>query len=137
MYSTLQPQKHDVALDASMMTNEQLESILLDSGYEQEVVKSMTREQKEAAAIEMPDYRYFITSARLYSDALYATEYPVSRSTDSYTQLLELYEMKNTNDVVTLTKNILANFNLTENYNSKIVDIMNDAATIHDYDSFD
>jgi len=121
-------------LSVNTMTNDQLDDLLIGSGLTVTAVSEMDRAQKEAEALSLPDYRYLVTSLKLYSDAANAIELPDEKSNNLYGQLLSLYQDGDYNGVVDSVKKILQFYNLTNNKNQRIIDIMQDSSLMSNYD---
>lgn len=125
----------DVATNVvtNMPTN-QLDNILMDSGYSEEAVEEMSEMEKEQAVLSNHDYRYQEAANKQYSSATNASEYDEAASKDKYIELLEMIEMSNYNFAASQVEDILMRFNLTTETNMKLTNIMSDAIIMANYD---
>lgn len=115
----------------------QLDNVLLNIGYDEEVLQNMTEPEKENAALNDNDLRYDEAAIRQYSKAENAKEYPDEDSKKSYQELLVFFETYQYNYVVSAVSEVLARYHLTNEQNIKLSHLQNDAIIMSTYEELD
>jgi len=145
LYSTIQLLNNEKEKDVNssiqkndsltLMDEEDIDEAILNKGYSEEDIDSMSSEQKDKIVMGI-DYYYEDNKVRLYSDSKNAVEY--SGETDKlYQTFVEYIVDGNYQQIITETKLILEDFNLTKGKNLQLAAIYSDAVRMSEYFNLD
>lgn len=134
VFTLSKPQTPDDYVNLNDLDETQLDQMLIDSGFDKDVIADLDQEDKKTLILYGDDFRYDRAFNRIYSNASNATEY--QNGEELYKELLLYFEAGQYYPIIAKVDEVLIRHNLSKDENLKVTDIYKDAQIMSNYERF-